>query len=70
MTDDQFVVLATLLAEIRDVLVQGVPAAEAPEAEPGCVHPDDKRVSLATSNQPDHWVCAICRFEHPGLTAH
>lgn len=71
MTDQQFTILAgvllesrDLLIEIRDLLTQPV---EIQTVDEGCQHPDDKRVSLATPSQPDHWVCHECRYEHTGV---
>ena len=62
MTDDQFMVIAGLLTEIRDALVL-------PDVLPSddCVHPDEKRVSLATLGDPIHWVCALCKYEYREL---
>lgn len=66
MTDEQFFMIAGLLTEIRDLLSAGIEAAEAEEGAE-CAHPSEKRVSLATPAEPDHWVCAACRYEHHGL---
>jgi hypothetical protein len=62
VTDDQFFVIVALLGEIRDALV----GAEIEEPA-GCQHPDEQRVSLATPREPDHWVCAGCKYEHKGI---
>lgn len=57
MTDDQFAMIAGLLAEIRDALV--------PVDDDGtCQHPEDKRVDLSSFGDRDHWVCRICKFDN------
>lgn len=38
------------------------------ETTEGCAHPEEWQVSLATPHDPDHWVCAGCKYEHKGLT--
>jgi len=62
MTDDQFMILAGLLTEIRDVLVH------LPDLDEECQHPEETRISLATIVHPDHWICGVCRFEHVSVT--
>ena len=56
MTDDQFVVIAGLLLEIRNALVP-------PDADPNapCEHPEEQRVSLRTANDPEHFFCRECK---------
>lgn len=69
MTDEQFVQLAAVLlsideklSEIRDAL-----AATDADATDACAHPEDKRVSLSTLSDPDHWICRDCQHEHQGF---
>lgn len=62
MTNEQFTVIATLLTDIRNVLVAGIQASE--EEGDECSHPDEKRVSLSTPGDPNHWVCSVCRFDN------
>lgn len=69
LTEQEFwVAVIYLLSEIRDVLTHGVQAAETDEGL-GCQHPEEKRVSLATCAEPDHWICSVptCRYEHHGV---
>lgn len=65
MTNDQFLVITELLSEIRDVLMMFLPDDPAESDE--CQHPEDQRVSFATPQQPDHWICSGCKFEHHGV---
>lgn len=62
MTDDQFLVIAGLLSDIRDALV---PEPEAPaEDESGaCVHPEGARVAFPTFQRPNQWICSLCKYE-------
>lgn len=67
MTEDQFAVLATLLVEIRDQLVELNTAASAVEPETDeCQHPN--KVSLGTYRDPHHWICPDCKVESHGVT--
>ena len=61
MTNEQFLIISGLLAEIRDLLTPAEVVVE------GCPHPEDKRVSLSTLSDPDHWVCRDCQHEHQGF---
>lgn len=51
-----------LLMDIRDALV-----ADAAEEGNACVHPEETRVSLSTPDDPNHWVCAACKFDNKEL---
>lgn len=48
-----------LLSDIRDGIV-----AEASAGEGGCDHPEEKRVSLSSQGDLNHWVCALCKFDN------
>lgn len=52
-----------ILMDIRDGIVADV--AESNE----CEHPEEKRVSLSTQSDLNHWVCALCRFDNKRDTA-
>lgn len=53
-----------LLMDMRDALV--VEAAH----DEGCTHPEEKRISLSTPSDLDHWVCGVpgCRFDNKAST--
>lgn len=66
MTDDQFLVLAGLLTEIRDALV---PPPEPPSTEPiPCPHPEEHHVSLATLGDPGARYCRLCKTQFQLMT--
>jgi hypothetical protein len=64
VTDEQFLVVASLLTEIRDAVVALNVTVEMVQDSDECVHPEDQRVSLATPSDPFHWVCHVCRYEN------
>lgn len=66
MTDEQYETIVLLLSEIRDVLVAGIQASD--EEGDECTHPEPMRADFSTPNDPDHWQCAVCKYEHKGLT--
>lgn len=73
MTEDDFrnatvVLLADIRSELRELHALMASAAAEDEESDACAHPEDARVSLATPQQPDHWICNRCRYEHAGLT--
>jgi hypothetical protein len=46
-------------------ILQRLEAFAAPVEEPeGCQHPEERRISLSTFNDPNHWVCGVCRFDN------
>ncbi len=47
-----------LLCDIREGLI-----ADAVEDE-GCQHPEDRRISLSSFGDLDHWVCGVCKFDN------
>jgi hypothetical protein len=71
VTDDEF--KAEVLAEMKAQTflletIAGAFAVEEVEETAECQHPDDSRVSFATPQRPDHWICNVCRYEHHGVT--
>lgn len=62
MTDGEIRIVG-VLSEIRDMM-RLVLSPDEVQAPNGCPHPEERRVSLATPSQPDHWVCSVCRYEH------
>jgi len=69
MTDEQYYVLASLLAEIRDAVVDLNTTVETVQESDECQHPEDQRVSLATPGDPHHWICHACRYENRSALA-
>jgi hypothetical protein len=74
VTTAQFSEIVGLLTDIRAVLLALMQQTQGTGESEGCQHPEESRVSFATSNDPDHWVCTAmtedgpCRYEHIGLT--
>jgi len=65
MTALQFAELRNLLVFIAGTLVdirEGL-IAEVAEST-GCTHPETRRVSLSTPDDPDHWVCLECKLDN------
>lgn len=66
MTDHQFMMICSLLVDIREAITSLTMIEELPD-DGECSHPDDARISLATPGDPFHWICNICRFEHTNV---
>lgn len=62
---DQIIYLLTAIVERLDAFAETMPDGDEDE---GCPHPEDKRVSLATPDDRNHWVCALCRFDNKAAT--
>jgi hypothetical protein len=66
MTDEQFLFVAEQLSR-QTALLEAIVVALVPEAaeeSDECRHPDENRVSFATPQYPDRWICNLCKFEH------
>jgi len=53
-----------LLFDVRDALV--VQQAESTE----CEHPEEKRISLSSMGDLNHWVCGLCKFDNKTAPMH
>ena len=68
MTRAQSDALLTVLREIKDVLGRlAPPLVEEIDEDGGCLHPEDQRISFATMQDPQHWICRVCKYEHHGV---
>lgn len=57
--------LAAMAATVDAALVLlTAPAEPSDVSGDGCVHPDDKRASTASFDNPGGWLCTACGFQH------
>lgn len=54
--------IITLLTEIRDLLL---PQEVVESTE--CPHPEERRVSLSSFGDPNHWFCQACRYDNKAM---